>query len=115
MGVSRGTYEHGGNARSRALARGERPTVASQPGPDGLVPLPDARTTFLVLSLAALALFIVTQVSIALDYESDLLLRFDTGFEANVATWFSSALWLAAAGLAFALGGAARRLAHPSR
>lgn len=79
-----------------------------------LVPLPEGRSTFVVLAAVALALFVLTQISIALDGTSDLLLRFDTGYEANVATWFSSAMWLAAAGLALAIGGAARRADEPA-
>lgn len=111
MSVSPGAYEHEEGAREASFAGDERRQVTSQ---DGFIPLPSGRTAFLVLSLIALALFALTEISIAVEHESDLLLRFDTGFEANVPTWFSSALWLTAGALALAIGGAARRAGDAS-
>jgi hypothetical protein len=75
-----------------------------------LLRLPPTRSTFAVLVVIALVLFGLTYLNIALDQTSDLLRQFDTGDEANVPTWFSSMLWLTAAGLAGAVGAAGRRL-----
>lgn len=108
MGVMRDTFEQGRDVSSATLRADDR-THAVSAAEGGLVRLPDAQRTFRVLALIALTLFVLTQVSIALDQSSALLLRFDTGYEANVGTWFSSAMWLAAGGLACAIGGAGRR------
>jgi hypothetical protein len=74
-----------------------------------LVPAPARRSAIASLSAVALVLCALSLLSSASDGEHSLLRQFDTGVEANLATWFASALWLAAGALAAALAAAGRR------
>jgi hypothetical protein len=84
--------------------------VAAAPRSEALVPLPHQRTTLLCIATIALVFFAASVAYIATDNESTLLARLDSGGEANLPTWFASALWAWAALLAFSMGEAARRL-----
>jgi uncharacterized membrane protein YhaH (DUF805 family) len=85
------------------------PTAIPAPQASALL-LPSPTATLAVLALAAVALFALSCLDIALDHTSALLLQFETGDEANVATWWASTTWLVAGGLALAIGVAGRRL-----
>lgn len=84
--------------------------VAAGERSEALIPLPSPRTTFSAIVAIALLFFAASVAYIAADGDSDLLARLDTGGEANLPTWFASALWACAALLAFSMGEAARRL-----
>lgn len=79
-----------------------------------LVPVLPRHSAITGLSGAALILCALSLLSIATDGEHRLLREFDTGLEANFATWFSSALWLTAGVLAAVLAAAGRRTASRS-
>ena len=98
---------------SHAHADGARAYATAERAEDALLALPSPRSLLAGLSLAALALFALSELRIALDTTNALLLRFDTANEANVATWFSSAMWLVAGTLACTIGAAGRRLRDP--
>ena len=75
---------------------------------------PSSRTTFLVLVGISLAFFAASVGFVATDEEHHVLERLFTGYEANLPTWFSAALWLGASALALTAGAAGRRLGDPA-
>lgn len=94
-----------------------RPRSASTPDhhrePDAwiaILSLPPARRTFAGLALVAVALGGFSLLNLSLGQTSALLRLFDTAYEANFSTWLSSAMWLAAAGCAGTVAGAARNV-----